>query len=198
MTARVVTAENLFDYFHLRVEDARAGHHVKISDDTSLYLASLLTDRTRADRPAPTEVTLAELHLHAANGPPAEQARMYRELGDRALYQLGYFADSLDRGTVGPKYYAEMGSGAYLRADRVFKRWFADAFGPVFHELAVNFEECVALVEEVRDAEIDDAPDDPMWLYERYVATGSEVYAEKMRSMGLLIAPKRDRDPTDE
>lgn len=195
MTARVVAAENLFDYFHVRVEDARAGNKVRISDDTSLYLASLLADRTRADRVGPTEGTLAELHLHAANSPPSEQARMYRELGDRSLYMLGYFAESLERGTVGPKYYAEMGSGAYHRADRVFKTWFADAFGPVFHELAVRFQECVALVGEVKDADLDDASDDPVWLYQRYLATGSEIYAEKMRAMGLLIVPKRDSGP---
>lgn len=198
MSHRVVAADNLFDYFHVRVEDARSENKVRISDDTSLYLASLLTEHTRSDRPRSPEVTLAELHLHAANAPPTEQARRYRELGDRSLYQLGYFADSFDRRTVGPKYYAEMGSAAYLRADRLFKRWFSDAFGPVFHELAVRFEDCVALVEDVKEASsADDRPDDPAWLCERFLATGNSAYADRLRALGVLIVPHKD-DPADD
>jgi hypothetical protein len=189
VSRRVVTAPNLFDYFHTRVEDARSGKPVKISDDTSLYLATLLTERARADRPAPPEQTLAELHMRAANAPPAEQARTYRELGDRALYLLGYFAESLSRRTVGPAYYAEMGQAAYLRTDHVFKKWFSDAFGPVFSELSTHFEGCVSLIEDVRESHEKDHPDDPIWLYERWQKTGSEAYARRLREIGILLMP---------
>jgi hypothetical protein len=191
MTSRVVSAPNLFDYFHQRVEDARSGKPVRISNDTSLYLATLLTERARADRPAPTEQTLAELHLRAANAPPVEQARAYRELGDRALYLLGYFAESLSRRTVGPAYYAEMGQAAYLRTDAVFKKWFSDAFGPVFRELSMQFEGCVSLIEDVRESHEKEFPDDPIWLYERWLQTGSEAYARRLREKGILLMPNR-------
>ena len=92
----VLETANLFDYFNEEVESARAGRGSRISDDTGLYLATLLADRVRADRPAPPEDTLAELHARAATSPLADQAKTYRELGDRSLYRVGYFAESLD------------------------------------------------------------------------------------------------------
>lgn len=190
-TNRVMTANNLFDYFHDRVEDARTSLPVRICDDTSLYLTSLLVERARTDRPTTPEETLAELHMRAANAPPAEQARAYRELGDRALYLLGYFAESLERRTVGPAYYAEMGSAAYHRVDIVFKRWFADAFGPVFRELAFRFTDCVHLIEDVRRTHDEDNPDDPMALYRLWLATGNAQYADKLKELGILLLPPR-------
>ncbi len=138
---------NLFDYFHGKVEDVRAARQVRVSDDTALYLARLLTERARADRPAPPEQTLAELHARAAICRPAEQARTYQELGDRALYVLGCFRTSLSSRAVGPSYYAQMGQAAYARVDRVMRLWFADAFGPVFRELAGGFDQCVGLLD---------------------------------------------------
>jgi hypothetical protein len=110
----------------------------------------MLAERVRADRSAPPETTLAELHARASSAPPAEQARAYRELGDRTLMCLGLFRESLARKTVGPAYYADMGSAAYARVDLVFKRWFSDAFGPVFGELAVQFRACVAVLARIR------------------------------------------------
>lgn len=187
MSQLVVTHSNLFDYFHARVEDARAAETVHVSDDTSLYLATLLAERARTDRPAPPEQTLAELHARAAIAPPAEQARTYRELGDRALYLLGYFAESLRRRTVGPSYYAEMGAAAYYRVDLVFKKWYANAFGPVFAELADHFDECVHLLEVVRTHHEADRPDDVLWLYQRWLQTGSEAIAERLRAMGVVV-----------
>jgi hypothetical protein len=183
---------NLFDYFHERVEQARSARPGRISDDTGLYLASLLVERTRADRPTPPEDTLAELHLRAANAPPAAQARTYREVGDRALYLLAYFEQSLNRRTVGPSYYADMGQAAYHRADVVFKQWFSDAFGPVFAELATRFDDCVDLLGAVKESHADDHPDDPLWIYERWLATGAEHYAVKLREKGLLLKTRVD------
>ncbi len=189
MSANVMTEDNLFDYFHERVEHAKCQQTVPLSENTTLYLASLLTERARIDRPAPQETTLVELHLRAANAPPGEQARTYRELGDRALYVLGYFSESLERSPVGPSYYTEMGTAAYQRVDTVFKQWFSDAFGPVFGELATHFSECVELIEQVRTGETEDS-DDMVRLYERWLATGSEKYATRLRAKGIIV-PRR-------
>lgn len=193
MAGRVAETANLFDYFNVRVEQARAAQGVRISDDTSLYLASLLTERARADRPAPPETTLAELHAHAAAAPPATQVRTYRELGDRSLYLLGYFTESLSRRTVGPEYYADMGSAAYHRVDMLFKALFADAFGPVFHELAARFRDCVRVLSDVREASREHG-DELVELYDQWLATGDEEIRKRLLDRGLVIprAPLTD------
>ena len=193
MKATIAADDTLFDYFYGRVGDARGLLGVQLSDDTGLYLTTLLVDRARADAPRPPEGTLVELHARAAKAPPAEQARTYRELGDRSLYMVGYFGESLARSTVGPRYYCEMGAAAYHRVDQVFKRWFANAFDRVFEELSAGFRDCVAVLEQVRSA-IDDEPDVWMRLYDEWLATGSEAAAARLRERGLLLPPRPHED----
>lgn len=183
----VANSANLFDYFHEHVERAAHDRRLDVSKDTTLYLVTLLEGRARADRPESPEDTLAELHGRAAHSPPAEQARTYRELGDRSLYMLGYFADHLDNRIVGPSYYANMGAAAYDRVDTLFKLVFADAFGPVFRELARSFESCVRVLADVRDAHADKRPSDLLSVYERWLATGDESLAARLREGGLVL-----------
>lgn len=190
MSEKVATVESLFDWFRDRVVEAQQETALRLSDDASLYLASLLTDRARTDRPAPPEETLAELHASAALGPPARQIQQYRELGDRALYLLGYFRENVARRIVGESYYLDMGSAAYQRVDQVFKRWFADAFGPVFAELAERFAACVTLLEHIR-ARQEAQPDLLTRLYAEWVETGSEDTATRLRSLGLVVPRTR-------
>ena len=182
----VDVAANLFDWFDARVRDAHQLTGVELSRDSELYLATLLVERARADRPEPPERTLAELHARAARSTPAEQARTYREIGDRSLYVVGYFEESLSRSTVGPSYYCEMGAAAYARADHVFKRWFANAFDGVFEELAHRFHGCVRVLLEIRRT-VDEQPDAVMRLYQQWLATGSAELAERLRAHGLVV-----------
>lgn len=187
MTARVEASTNLFDFFNDHIGEAKARAGVRLSDDTTLYLVTLLTERARSDRPAPPETTLAELHGRAAHAPPAEQARTYRELGDTALYLLGYFEESLDRRLVGPAYYRDMGTAAYERVDLLLKRFFADAFGPVFRELADKFQACVELLVRVRDIHAAQHPDRLMALYRTWLQTGSGQAAARLRELGVIV-----------
>lgn len=189
MSTRLQTADNLFDYFRLRVEEARAERGIELSDDTVLYLAQLLAERARTDREAPRAHTLAELHAAAVEAAPAEQARHYRELGDRALHDLGYFTEHLEGGLVSLDYYEAMGRSAYARVDQVMERWFARAFGDLFRELAAGFCRAVDLLAQVREAH--ERHDDLGELYAEWLQTGSEELAARLRSRGLVIPRTR-------
>lgn len=188
MTSQVDPTGNLFDWFHDRVDQAKLATGTELSDDGKLYLVQLLAERARSDRDAPTAHTLVELHARALEAPPAEQARTYRELGDRALYTVGYFPESAHGRTVGPRYYADMGAAAYARTDQVFKRWFADAFGELFAELAHRFHAAAEVLTEVRRS-CDAHPDFVMRMYERWLATGDAAVGERLRAMGLVLPP---------
>ena len=183
---------NLFDYFQQHVDVATEQLDLDLCPDTALYLTTMLVERARADRPEPPEQTLAELHAVAAASPPTQQAATYRELGDRSLYLVGYFRESLCRRTGGPRYYTDMGAAAYHRVDLLLKRWFADAFGPVFAELAGRFRECVAVLDHIRAAQ-DAHPDAVARMYEQWLRTGDEETAQRLRRRGLLLP----RNPTE-
>lgn len=187
MSKGLETTTTLFDYFLEKVHDVHAESDRELHPDTRLYLAQLLAERARADRPAPPEQTLAELHARAAHAPPGEQVRSYRELGDRALLALGCFRESLEGRIVGPNYYAEMGAAAYWKVDRTVDRWFAAAFGPVFRELATCFEDCVDLLGLVRERHSEDHPDTLLRLYTRWAETGSEQAARRLAIHGVLV-----------
>jgi hypothetical protein len=178
---------DLFSYFYDRTRDAQVEVRPDLSQDTVLYLARLLTERARADLPTLPERTLAELYGRAVHASPNEQARAYRELGDRALYQLSCFRESLQRGPVGPNYYRDMGASAYHRVDQVFKRWFSDAFGHVFHELAETFTDCVELLTVVHERHVDDDTTTVMRLFEEWRRTGSEEAAKRLRARHLTL-----------
>lgn len=183
-----IAEDNLFDYFDRRLRDARALCPVDLSEDTLLYLVNLLTERARADRPAPPEDTLAELHAAGANRTPSQQIRAYRELGDRALHLVGCFEESVARKIVGTTYYKDMGAAAYHRVDIVVKQWFSDAFGPVFTELAQKFERAVALLQTLRAAERDEV----MALTARY--PGLLLDAPVLGGAQMLISRPRGVD----
>ena len=146
--------------------------------------------------PAPTpppspRTTLAELHGRGARERPAGQVAAYRELGDRSLYLLGCFEESLQRRIVGPGYYADMGAAAYWRVQQVLQTFFSNAFGPVFSELATQFQECVALLARVRDLHAASHPETLLRLYEEWLTTGSAEAAQRLQSRGLVLVPDR-------
>ena len=187
MNQPVTTSSNLFDYFHAQVCEAAKNAGTELSNDTKLYLTSLLVERARADQEHITADTLAEIHGRAASARPGEKARAYRELGDRALYVVGYFPEHCNRRIVSERYYLEMGSAAYYQVDQVFKRWFADAFGPVFRELSAQFQTCVNIFNAVRDFHRED---DLIVLYNRWLQSGSAELANRLHKKGLLLPQK--------
>ncbi len=178
---------NLFDFFHDRVEAARADVSPQFHDDTVLYLAQLLADRARTPSTEQAH-TLAELHGAAAHASPGKQAATYRQLGDRSMYQLGFFREHLDRARrpIGPSYYADMGAAAYRRCDQVLKRWFADAFGPVFEELSRDFQACVDLLTAVR-RDADPASDGFARAYERWLLSTGSLPTDTHTQGGIIL-----------
>lgn len=185
MSAQVVQAPNLFDYFRELIETARADTHVQVGDEASLYLASMLAERARTERTNP-DLTLVELHMRASQGSPAERASSYRELGDQALHELGYFTDSVRSRVVSENYYAEMGAAGYDNAAAILRQWFADALGPILRELSQSFVDCVELLGRVREA---NRPrrDEVDGLYAEWLESRDEQIAGRLRKLGLII-----------
>ncbi|MEC8423059.1 MAG: hypothetical protein VX000_04735, partial [Myxococcota bacterium] len=108
------TTDNLFDFFHEQVDTALDMTGADVSEEGVYYLVQLLADRSRmpaANRPD----TLVALQMQATFGERTGAIKAWRELGDQALYTVGFFRSSITRRNLDPRYYADMGSGAYQR-----------------------------------------------------------------------------------
>ncbi len=172
----VLTDPNLFDYFSARIGDVIDRQCPDLSLQVRHYLGHLLARLTKIEHlPDPTRsTTLAELHLRASGSPTGEAIRLYKQLGDHALYIGGYFSESLERRTIGVGYYADMGESAYYRLAGLTRSNWSDE-GPLaslFGELARTFRDCLGVLQLVADSDRGDGRFDLARLVERWLSAG--------------------------
>ncbi len=184
------------EYFHEEITRAMRRQRVSTSAFTECYLVSLLTACLRADalpaaEPGFSETPLALLYARALESAGAERTRRLRRLGDAALFISGFFADSLDAGAVGHRYYRTLGERAY---DHLSQRE-AKTHGPgVFAELAGRFGELADVIAEVSDESRSASPTSVVRLYERWLETGSRRAAAQLAQRGITpMLPVNER-----
>jgi len=202
-SSRLSTEDNLFDFFHGQVDTAIDATGASVSEEGSFYLAQLLTERGRmpaANRPD----TLVEFQLEATLEGAGGSIRAWRELGDEALYTVGFFRQSLERKCLDPDYYCLMGAGAYRHLARMLRAPGGSVVGggrgmdDIFAELAACFDACARVLQEVRNTSRADAADPSdaavLALYEEWLATGSPGAARRLQAVGVLPARPTGRD----
>ena len=155
------------------------------SPPASRYLVDLLEGRVRAlsaggQGRAGQPETLAESLVEALRCDGAERLARLRALGDRALFQAGFFGESLQRRVVGVSYYSEIGQTAYHRVS-------VGTGSEVFRELATGFPEFVELLAEVGGRARGSASVDLLRLYDRYRETGCERVRRRLARHGLIV-----------
>ena len=117
MTVRgLSTADNLFDFFHEQVDHAVDSTGTAVSEEGVYYLAQLLADRGHSPTQGHPD-TLVELQIEASSGERTGATSAWRELGDRALYTLGFFRRSIRRKSIDANYYHQMGASAKTPAE---------------------------------------------------------------------------------
>jgi hypothetical protein len=180
----LVEQDNLFDWFHDRVDEAARHQRAPVSQETLFYLSQLLAEEGRND-PAETPTTLVELHAQASAAPWAASITKWRCLGDRALLTLGFFRENLRRRAISGEYYAQMGATAYGSVSRRL-RMPENSPHDVFAELADRFVPCTEVIAEVRAESCENTDGDIVRLYEEWLATGSPRLAERLRALGVV------------
>lgn len=181
-------AETPMEYFKDVVEGVIARQRWRSSDDASYYLVQLLGDFVRCekryrDADVPPDITLAELMCGALATKGGLRFTRFKLVGDLALFASGFFFDSIARYRVEPDYYRRMGGYGYQRAARLDPRSSAS----VFHELSSKFGRFVDVLNEVSEECSLAADSGVLRLYERWLATGSERSADKLRRQGILL-----------
>jgi hypothetical protein len=173
---------SIAEFFQDRISEAIRNQGVDTSTPTECYLVSVLSDFTTSP---PDDEPLA-LKMARAVQSPDERVRQLKDLGDTSLYVSGFFQDSVHRRQVDLDYYIQMGGAAYNELARYFRGNVHSAvFAEVYDELACKFPRFVDVFAEVSEQN-SDSNADLVQLYERWLRTGSEWMARRLRSKGVL------------
>jgi hypothetical protein len=172
------------EFFHEVVTSAIKNQGVDTSEPTECYLVNLLAAFAKA--PLDDEPLALKL-ASAAFGNPEERVRQLKEVGDRSLYVSGFFADSLQRKLVDVDYYIQIGRGAYVELAHYFRGYrHSEVFGGVYDELGSKFPRFVDVLAEVSETTSMTSNLGLVQVYERWLRTGSERMARRLRQQGVL------------
>ncbi|MFL5299515.1 MAG: hypothetical protein ACJ79R_04120 [Anaeromyxobacteraceae bacterium] len=192
MSETILVGKSAKEYFRDLLVDALAHRQLRIQEATEYYLVNLLSENLQRERLFAPEATgetglepLALILKRALEGDREARWRNLKRLGDTSLFVSGFFGDSLARSVVDLNYYIAMGERAYdALAD--------EPRGPsgaqeLFGELSERFPQFVDLFAEI--AELSDLRSNRglVRLYERFLLTGSQRVAERLRERGVAL-----------
>ena len=187
------------DLFHELVSEARDELGQRPSPSATGYLVDLLEARVRNAAPEDATpespaapATLAESLVEALLADGSSRWTRLRALGDRALFDAGFFGESLRGRAIGIDYYADIGRTAYLRISAAFEPGAGSRVGGpnLFEELARHFVDFVELLNEVGQRARGDRCVDLLRLYDRYRESGSQRDRARLLRRGLIL-PRR-------
>lgn len=180
---------NVRGWFHEKLHEALNRTLPTTSEATEMYLVELLARYAEKAAPASLAQPLALMLAEAVETEGAERIKKLRELGDTALYVLGFFEDYLDRKGISRSYVVAMGGRAYAGAESLAAYSPAEAVRKdVYAELADGFEGYVVALDEVRESTVLRTPQDIVRLYEKWKRTRSPRVAARLRSEGVFPA----------
>jgi hypothetical protein len=199
---RIVIGKTAQEYFREVVSDALAQRQLRIREVTEFYLVNLLSEHLQREHLYATVPDgeaggepLAFILKRALEGDRGERWRSLKRLGDTSLFVSGFFGDSLARSLVDVDYYIAMGERAY---DALAE----EPRGPIgaqelFGELAERFPQFVDLFSEIAELSQLRSNRGLLRLYERFLMTGSQRVAERLRERGVALfsGPGRPRGP---
>lgn len=198
----IVSANNLHEYFREALGIAMHRTSLQVTENAQAYLVYLLSDFTRSenvyagvehgDKP-----TLALLLSRAQEAESEEALRIFKHLGDSALYLLGFFHDAVQSQVVGPNYYISMGEVAYSSAASLARvsRENALVATTIYTELAHRFGDLVDLLKVMSlhgnhlETNGNLSPEQVMHLVERYRRTKNPELLELLAKNGVSLSP---------
>ena len=192
MSDKILVGKSAQEFFRELVSDALTHRRLQILEETEFYLVNLLAQYLEKERlfaqlkggEAQVE-PLAMMLKRAIEGDREARWRNLKQLGDTSLFMSGFFGDWLAKSTVDVDYYIAMGERAY---DALSEEPRAPSGAhELFGELAERFTQFVDLFAEI--AELADLSSNRglLRLYERFLLTGSERVAQRLRERGVAL-----------
>jgi len=183
-------------WFHERLTGCMASRGIRAGDETTFYLVELLASvGLGAARQSLCGRPLVMLLAEASDAEGPERLRLFRTLGDEALYVGGFFADQLERRGVSEDYVSRLGVSAYGAAAGLAERSALEAARVgVYRELASLFAPLTRVLDDVRESTALRTPQDIVRLYDKWRRTGSPRIAARLTAEGVY--PARATGPT--
>ncbi len=153
------------------------------------YLVELLDERVPGNHKGlGGEQALAEALVAARSNHGVDRIQSMRGLGDHALFVSGFLADSLLSGSVGARYYQQIGCSAYADvASGLRGKGESGCWNRLYRELVERFGQVAEVLAEVGDRTRPGQPRNLLGVYERYLLTGSERDRELLLRAGYLL-----------
>jgi hypothetical protein len=198
VSERIIVGKSAQEWFRELVGDALTQRKLQVQEATEFYLVNLLSQNLSKGRPeagdeAEAGEPLALMLARALEGDREARYRNLKRLGDTSLFVSGFFGDSLARSLVDVDYSIAMG-------ERAYDALAAGGYGPsggkqLFGELAERFTSFVDLFAEIAELSELGSNRGLVRLYERFLLTGSERVAQRLRERGvaLFAGPGRPR-----
>jgi hypothetical protein len=186
----IVLGQTPQEYFRELVVSGLAHRRLQLQQGTEFYLVNLLASNLTSDALfARSEGTfevepLALLLKRALESEREERRRALKKLGDTSLFVSGFFGDSLARSLVDVDYYIAMGGRAY---DALSGSERVSGLAELYAELAGRFPELVDVLAEIAELSELSSNRGLVRLYERFLATGSQRVADRLRERGVAL-----------
>lgn len=178
----IETFGDLRGWFRERLEAALGRRQLAAGEATRAYLVDLLARVGLGQENDALSRPLALQLAEARAAERAERVRLYRALGDDALYLRGFCADHLDHRGITTEYVATLGETAYGQAGDLT----LGSASEVYRELAHKFERFADALDDVREGTTLRTPSDIVRLYDKWTRTHSPKIAERLTAEGVF------------
>lgn len=182
-------------FLRKRVKAALSEESLTTSEITEFYIVNLLNDFLVAERlygecnDHQNEIPLALLLLKALNdSSKSEKITKLKELGDKALYMSGFFAEFIvSKSSVNLDYYMNMGAGAYLTLSGIIEN---SNLSDLYQELSNNFSPLSRVIKIATKSEVKLTETELLRIYKKWTRTGDVHLLKLLQEHG--ITPNKD------
>ena len=193
----MIQTESLNEYFREALTEAMGRTATIMSPEVQVYVVRMLLDFSRAEHAFSgvdqgEKPVYALLLARALDSEPQEALRLYKQVGDSTLYQLGFFKGFSSKRAVNESYYQTVGETAYAFASNLSRPLGLNAT-LIYGELAERFLELVKVFNEMsvhgeRNKESGSISTERLLsLMDSYSATNSPQVAEVLRRQGVNL-----------
>jgi len=181
-----------FHFFYERVQQAQERQNIKLNENVEFYVVNLLADYCKPMAVASDEC-LALLLKKALESDREQQAFLFKQMGDTALYYSGFFQEFFNRKSFDLKYYVSMGKTAYGHLSHLMKKSPAKetSLGAMFRDMSHHFSQAVDIVLDVAEhtSQGQETHRDTLSIYEAWLNTASLQLEKKLYERGLTPVP---------